>query len=707
MLTPLRIGLGVVLIGWLASSAVAGPAVNVVIGPQPPDLVKLAADEMSDQLQKLFEAEVEITAKPVEGAKNVILLGNPQTNPTLAQRIGNFWPELTDQGIVVRSFGLGDGQSALAVGGGSPAATLWAAYELGRQFGIRYLLAGDLMPIEQPEFRLGDFNLLLEPTMRTRGWQIMDLSPEGYGGWGADDYRKLFRQLAKLKFNRLQVVAPVLAQAPLIRYEYQGSSNTDKPLLDFPRLKVDGDTAGRRAFAGAKEYVNPEFAAAESNDDRLAAGTTLLQQVIDAGHELGFSVLLEVSPAAHGDTQPMFLDLRGANQDEDDEALPPGWIEPDADEFSLASAKLLAYVKLYPALDGIVLSGRHAAQHWQHAKTRKAAWLTASDGLLVSATTRAAGRLGRPLRIIGLPTGMDEGQTDFPIDRGDPLAIAVSGYSSDADPRAIGFGRSDYNELPKLLHPQGPRGICRVTLYPVDDFLPAAAHGYLGGVLKELQGKQWDGILLRMVVPGDYSVAADAISQAAFGSKLAFGENLRQTFLATAGSQDVADRCMAAYDLAERADMLGPNIQPDILGSAGLYLRRLRQNGHRIPVNAHRIAEKRDLYTKATDEFFRAHDGCHPQARPMLYYHCKRGEFSIHFLNFVEAMLAAETAKAKGQAEERAAQLQKALESIYNACNSLSEVARDPSDRGLIALINEQAYRPLKKIIEEEEEEEE
>ncbi len=40
-----------------------------------------------------------------------------------------------------------------------------------------------------------------------------------------------------------------------------------------------------------------------------------------------------------------------------------------------------------------------------------------------------------------------------------------------------------------------------------------------------------------------------------------------------------------------------------------------------------------------------------------------------------------------------------AMDSIYNSLNSWSDVARDSTDRGAIALLNEYGYRPLVKVI--------
>jgi hypothetical protein len=47
-----------------------------------------------------------------------------------------------------------------------------------------------------------------------------------------------------------------------------------------------------------------------------------------------------------------------------------------------------------------------------------------------------------------------------------------------------------------------------------------------------------------------------------------------------------------------------------------------------------------------------------------------------------------------------------ALESTYNCINTLADVARNQSDRGLIAVLNADAYRPLvaelERLLEEE-----
>src|SRR5262249_38827606 len=106
----------------------AGPQVDVVIGPGAPRLERFAARELADQLQKLFDARVQVAEKVPATSDHLILVGSPATNPAVKEMAGERWPKLTDQGHVLRSVSRGE-RKALLVGGGSPVATLWAVYE--------------------------------------------------------------------------------------------------------------------------------------------------------------------------------------------------------------------------------------------------------------------------------------------------------------------------------------------------------------------------------------------------------------------------------------------------------------------------------------------------------------------------------------------------------------------------------------------------
>lgn len=256
-----------------ASISVAGPTVGVVVGPDAPKLERRAADDVAALFKHLFDADAAVTNTVPAGVDHLILVGSPATNPAVAKAAGDRWPKLTDQGHILRSTTLGD-RKALVVGGGSPVATLWAVYELGHHFGIRPFLHGDVMPEKVPELKLDGINVTLEPVTKVRAWKVLDDSPTGFGGWGLADHKLLLRQLAKLKFNR--VVFGI---------------NPAKPatLLGGRRFPVSGDTPGRKAFKGVKEFDNTDLAG-KTGDARAKALADLAAGISSAARDLGMEI---------------------------------------------------------------------------------------------------------------------------------------------------------------------------------------------------------------------------------------------------------------------------------------------------------------------------------------------------------------------------------------------------------------------------------
>ena len=118
----LPVAAAAVLFVWFAGSpSQAGPPVDVVVASNAPRLEKFAADELAAQFKQLFDAEVRISDKPPAGSAMLVLIGSPDTNPAVKRAVGDRWPKLSDQGIVIRSIPR-DGGEALVVGGGSPVA---------------------------------------------------------------------------------------------------------------------------------------------------------------------------------------------------------------------------------------------------------------------------------------------------------------------------------------------------------------------------------------------------------------------------------------------------------------------------------------------------------------------------------------------------------------------------------------------------------
>ena len=82
-------------------------------------------------------------------------------------------------------------------------------------------------------------------------------------------------------------------------------------------------------------------------------------------------------------------------------------------------------------------------------------------------------------------------------------------------------------------------------------------------------------------------------------------------------------------------------------------------------------------------------------AATILFYYAKRGEFALEYLAAVKSVKEAGIAKEAGDTEKALEHLETALEQTHNCINTLAGVAQDQSDRGVIAVLNAYAWRPL------------
>jgi outer membrane protein assembly factor BamB len=105
------------------------------------------------------------------------------------------------------------------------------------------------------------------------------------------------------------------------------------------------------------------------------------------------------------------------------------------------------------------------------------------------------------------------------------------------------------------------------------------------------------------------------------------------------------------------------------------------------------LTQVKDHYLKAMNEMYRANTRAREGSRSFTLYQAKRLEFTFHLISAIESIYKSHDPAA------RAESLAAAVDSIYNALNSWSDVARDTSDRGAIALLNEHAYRVLLKAV--------
>ncbi len=723
-----RFPAGLLLLLAAGPATAAGPRVDVVLGPEAPRLEQFAARELAGQFRQLFDAQVQIADRVPTGAQHLILLGSPSTNPAVKEAADGRWPKLTDQGHALRSVRR-DGRDVLLFGGGSPVATLWAVYELGHRFGIRYLLGGDVLPAEPPALKLGGFDVVLEPTLRLRTWRTINDFAIGPESWGLADQKRLLGQLAKLKFNR--VLLALYPWQPFVHYEFRGVKKQTALVWYGYRYRVDGDTAGRAAFGGAREFENPDFAGKTGYEERMKAGITLASGIIDAAHALGMTAAIAISPLEFPKEFAAALPKAKVLYSLEKLVIGPGPLQPPDDPLlkDLVATVIRAHLSTYPQTDALYLSlpefpdwVEHHEKAWQRLDARtdvgKAVDLrklteSARTRRLIASGDRGVRALHGNIAALDffhtlladpdLLKRPDGRRVEAVIQEVDPALFPVLDKVLPPGTSALHF--VDYTARRVASHPEMLAAVpakavrSSLILTLADDnvgVLPQLATGDLHALLGHLRKHGWEGYSTRYWIPGDLNPCVHYLARAGFDDRMT-PKSAYADLIDPICGEGPAERVMKGFGMIEEATHL---IDASDIGFTfpvpGVVMKHYQATS---PPPAW-WKQVRDLYAGAMDEMLRGIQRAHPYGRPFLYYHSKRLEFAVEYLNSIEAVRLAGVAKAKGDREQQRENLEKAVEAMYGALSALGEAARDNSDRGVIAVLNEYGYRPLKAELE-------
>ncbi|MGE3316722.1 MAG: hypothetical protein AB7O26_16515 [Planctomycetaceae bacterium] len=226
--------------------------------------------------------------------------------------------------------------------------------------------------------------------------------------------------------------------------------------------------------------------------------------------------------------------------------------------------------------------------------------------------------------------------------------------------------------------------------------LPQSSQTRLAADVQSILDGKLTGFSTGYFIPGDLDPALNYLSRASFDPKITARDAHNELFTATTGKQSVSDRLWQAFSEMEKATELIEKNDPGFAyPSPDMITRHMKAEpapSWWMDVTAH--------YVNASGEFYRAHDAADPRSRKLLFYFAKRSEYVLEYLAAVDAARASAIAKKAGKLDEAAEKLDSAVEQMYNALDTLSDIARDQSDRALIAVLAEYAYRPLVKEVE-------
>ena len=282
---------------FLALPALAGQQANeipIVVGKAASQLEKLAADELSQHLQRLhpFNSFPLRDAHPDHGSR--ILLGTSQSLPELRDQVSK--DLLARPGsYMVSNQNRGEYQEGV-VAGSNPQATLFAVYALLEKLGYGFYLSytASPPPSEQPirldNWRFSDYPLV--PERIAFNWHNFLSS---CSTWDLADWEHWIIQLSRMRFNTIMVHA--YGNNPMFTFTHNGETKPVGYLATSARGRDWGTehvNDVRRILGGDKLFAGPVFgahAALLPDDQRVQATVEMMQQVFALAQKHGLQII--------------------------------------------------------------------------------------------------------------------------------------------------------------------------------------------------------------------------------------------------------------------------------------------------------------------------------------------------------------------------------------------------------------------------------
>ncbi|HYV27171.1 MAG TPA: hypothetical protein VFA77_06535, partial [Candidatus Eisenbacteria bacterium] len=690
--------------------------IAVVAGPNAPELEQFAARELCTYLEKLFGIETTPSKVVPSLATDIFLIGNPETNPLVARKD---FPRVSDQGVVLKRVKLGN-SSAVIVGGGSPKATLWAVYALAEKWGVRFLLHGDVLPPGEP-FKLPSLSLQEEPGLRVRQWRVLNEHAMGPISWGVADYRPVIDQLAKLRFNRLLLY--IWPGQPFLPLEYKGIKQTSGTLFFGNHYPITDDMIGRYLFGSEKEFWNPDLPLPGDAEKLTKAAVRHVQSLMDYAHSRGMECVMPVNLTEFPrEFKPLLAHLNPVDM------LGTGTIGPGANASpddpilgGLARAVLETTLKTYPGLDGIVLDlpewrewGNDYERAWKSLDAKyRINKVRSLEGVLGAAAKRKdyAGGSQRAVKevkadivalyfydkIISDPQFTSRrkklilstvAEELFPVLAKILPAGAETLNFIDYTPSRIIKRRAVLKDIPAHEIPS-------ILIYTLHDdnvgVLPQLATHSLAQLTEDIRNEGWAGFSTRYWLIGDHDPCMAFLSRAAWDKNATPEEIYRRQITRICGEAAVADM-LKVFSEVEAATL---TLEWHGLGLTFTTPQMMMQHWAPGPMSAE-LKSVVPRYRSALDAAGRASSKAKPTGTNYVHYWIGRLEFGIDYMNAIEAVRAAATAESTNDFSTAFNEATRALDLVTHGLTVYAGIARDRSDKGAIAVMNEYVYRPLR-----------
>ncbi|HTL30670.1 MAG TPA: hypothetical protein VL282_15670, partial [Tepidisphaeraceae bacterium] len=642
------------------------------------------------------------------------LIGNPETNPIIPKID---FPKVSDQGIVLKSIEL-NGHPAIIVGGGSPRATLWAVYDLVERWGVRYLLHGDVLPPPR-KFEAPTLDVVQEPTLRVRQWRVLNEHAMGPISWGIADYKPVIDQLAKLRFNRLLLY--IWPGQPFLPLEYKGIRQNSGTLFFGNHYPITPDMIGRSLFGNEKEYWNPDIPPPGSDPAKITeAAVAHVRNLIDYAHARGMDCVM---PASLTEFPREFKPLLAHTKPVDMVGTPTIGPGPDADVddpmlSSLASAVLQTTIRTYPGVEYIALDlpeWREWINQYERAwKALDAKYHIAEARTLASVLDSAANRKDYPG---GAERAVKEVKADivalYFFDRvlaQSPLEgrkLVLSTVAEELYPilakilpkgsetlNFVDYTPSRIVKRSEVLKGIEAKQIPSVLIYTLHDdnvgVLPQLATHSLAELTKDIRSQGWEGYSTRYWLIGDHDSCVAYLSRAVWDPKTTPEDVARDQVSRVCGEACV-DEMMKVFSEVEAATV---TLEWNGLGLTFTDANMMMKHWSAGELSPE-LKSVTPRYQAALDAARRALAKSSESGKAYVNYWIGRLQFGIDYMNAISAVKSAATLESKGDVGGAMKEGSRAIKLVKHALESYAVVARDRSDKGAIAVMNEYVYRKL------------
>jgi hypothetical protein len=137
------------------------------------------------------------------GQQGTIVIAQKSSPAITDEAVRTTSRDLQAQQYVLKTTNSGNKKTWWIVGG-DDTGTLYGAYRFAEKLGVRFYLHGDVIP-DQRLAVIPDMEETGKPLFALRGVNPWGSHPFGFDAWGAEDYKAIFSQLAKMRMNFLGV----------------------------------------------------------------------------------------------------------------------------------------------------------------------------------------------------------------------------------------------------------------------------------------------------------------------------------------------------------------------------------------------------------------------------------------------------------------------------------------------------------------------